>query len=76
MTIVGLVLSVRKEILRGSGTELIPPSFTFSLIVEAMSGVPGSVSVYLLEGYVRIILSFRTEAIRGLHALRYNTHLE
>jgi hypothetical protein len=31
MTIVGFAGSVRKEISRGSGTELTPPSFTFSL---------------------------------------------
>ena len=34
MTIVGFALSVRKEISRGSGTELIPPSFTFTLSGE------------------------------------------
>ena len=31
MTIVGFAVSVRKVISEGSGTELIPPSFTFSL---------------------------------------------
>lgn len=31
MTIVGFARSVRKEMSRGSGTELTPPSFTFSL---------------------------------------------
>lgn len=31
ITIVGFAGSVRKEMSRGSGTELIPPSFTFSL---------------------------------------------
>jgi hypothetical protein len=40
-----------------------------------MSGVLGTVSVYLLEGYVCIILRFGTEALGGLHALRHNTRL-
>ena len=40
-----------------------------------MSGVLGAVSAYLLEGYVRIVLRFRTEALGGLHALRHNTGL-
>ncbi len=40
-----------------------------------MSGVLGTDSVHLLEGYVRIILRFRTEALRRLHALRHNTGL-
>jgi hypothetical protein len=31
MTIVGFAESVRKEMSRGSGTELTPPSFTFIL---------------------------------------------
>ena len=40
-----------------------------------MSGVLWAVSVNLLEGNVRIILRFCTEALRGLHALRHNTRL-
>ena len=45
MTIVGFALSVRKEISRGSGTELIPPSFTFTLSGDDVRGVRDSFCV-------------------------------
>ena len=38
MTIVGFAVSVRKVISEGSGTELIPPSFTFSLSGNGVRG--------------------------------------
>ena len=71
MTIVGFAESERKEASRGSGMTLIPPSLTLILVTKVSALMKrGFQAVPLLQCDVCIILCFRIETLRRLHALR------
>ena len=74
ITTVGFDGSVKIETERGSGIEFFPPSLTFSL-VDVRRRQRRTEESDVLKTYVREVLLPRLEALRGLHALRNNSHL-